>query len=131
MAARAQLTPCRTTLKTCFITGGSKGIGYEAARQLALILPDDGRIYLTSRDAGRGAKAVASLAAATGKPESLFAALELDTEDPLSLKNAVDALPVLDAFIMNASDPSAKGQGAHGVAACVNQSLDVRCSSRT
>jgi NAD(P)-dependent dehydrogenase (short-subunit alcohol dehydrogenase family) len=74
------------------VTGANKGIGKEIARQLA----DAGHtVYVGSRDADRGAAAVAEI----GGDARL---LVLDVTDAASVAAAARAVPALDILVNNA-----------------------------
>ena len=106
-----------TTLKTIVITGGTEGIGYEAARQCAS-LPGVEKLIITSRTAEKAKKRIASLAEQTGKPSSLFDYAVLDLESPDSISACIASLPSgIDALILNGSNPTAssKSLSDHGV----------------
>ena len=47
--------------KVAIVTGGNQGLGLALARGLCRLMGDDGIVYLTARDAQRGAAAVESL----------------------------------------------------------------------
>jgi len=79
-------------MKTVLITGAYRGLGYEAARQLA----DRGwKVILTTRNRDQGSAAAAKL-----KNTSF---LELDINDDLSVARAVKQVPQLDVLINNAA----------------------------
>lgn len=86
-------------MKTAFITGANKSIGFETARQL---LEKGYFVFLGSRDFERGSKAVEML-----KSEGLenVAAIEIDVTDEDSVKNARKEVgrktEVLDVLINN------------------------------
>ena len=69
-------------MKTAFITGANKGIGFENAKQL---LQKGFFVYLGSRNLENGTKAVQKL-----KAENLTSveAIEIDVTDNDSVKNA-------------------------------------------
>lgn len=69
-------------MKTAFITGANKGIGFETAKQL---LQKGFFVYLGSRNLENGTKAVQKL-----KAENLTSveAIEIDVTDNDSVKNA-------------------------------------------
>jgi len=97
-------------MKTGFITGANKGIGFETARQL---LQHGFYVYLGSRDLENGQKAVAQL-----KAEGLsnMEAIEIDVTDENSVKNARAKIgkktDVLDVLINNAGIPGGMPQTA-------------------
>lgn len=69
--------------KIALITGGNRGMGLEAGRQLA---SQGHTVILTSRDPDKGARAVSQLAA-----EGLKSAqVQLDVRDGASIKSAID-----------------------------------------
>ena len=84
------------------ITGANRGIGFEAAVQLAKTRRFS-RIFLTVRTADKGPAVVAAVAAASAQPSSLFAFLVVDLESHASVRDAVKALPSkVDAVLLNA-----------------------------
>ena len=87
--------------KTCLITGGSDGIGYAAARQLAAM---GARVVITGRNAAKTDAAVKRIAAETGNPavESLLADLSSQAETRRLAADALARLPRLDALLNNA-----------------------------
>lgn len=74
------------------VTGANKGIGREIARQLAAA---GHTVYIGSRDAARGEKAVAEI----GGDARL---LVLDVTDAASVETAVRRVPALDILVNNA-----------------------------
>jgi NAD(P)-dependent dehydrogenase (short-subunit alcohol dehydrogenase family) len=74
------------------VTGANKGIGKEIARQLAAT---GSRVYVGSRDAARGERAVADI----GGDARL---LVLDVTDTASIKEAASQLSTLDILVNNA-----------------------------
>jgi NAD(P)-dependent dehydrogenase (short-subunit alcohol dehydrogenase family) len=60
--------------KTVVVTGGTKGIGYETARELAA---RGATVITVGRDATRGADAVASIQHQTGKTTESFLQADL------------------------------------------------------
>lgn len=75
------------------VTGASKGIGLEIARQLA---DRDCTVWLTARDAERGEKAARGL---TGDVRFL----QLDVSDQASISAAAEQLSKLDVLVNNAA----------------------------
>ncbi len=74
------------------VTGANKGIGIQIARQLA----DGGlTVYVGSRDAGRGQRAVDEIAGDTRL-------LVLDVADEKSIAAAAEQVPSLDILVNNA-----------------------------
>jgi len=95
-------------MKTAFITGANKGIGFETARQL---LEEGFFVFIGSRNIGNGLEAVQKLKA---EGLSKVEAVELDVTDPASVRTAREEIgnkvSVLDVLINNAginggSDP--------------------------
>ncbi len=89
-----------TEMKTAFITGANKSIGFESTRQL---LQKGYYVYLGSRQKDAGEQAVKAL-----KAEGLtnVEAIQIDVTDPVSVKNARfevgQKTEVLDVLINNA-----------------------------
>jgi NAD(P)-dependent dehydrogenase (short-subunit alcohol dehydrogenase family) len=83
-------------MKKALITGANKSIGFETARQL---LNQGYFVYLGSRDAVRGAQAVAQL-----KSEGLdnVELLQIDVSNPASVEAAGKKVTNLDVLINNA-----------------------------
>jgi NAD(P)-dependent dehydrogenase (short-subunit alcohol dehydrogenase family) len=81
--------------KKALVTGGTSGIGREVAKQLAAL---GAEVYVSGRDAGRGAEAVAEIEAAGGRGR--FVAADLADFDALG-KLAEEVGPV-DILINNA-----------------------------
>jgi len=83
-------------MKKALITGANKSIGFETARQL---LNQGYFVYLGSRDAERGAQAVAQL-----KSEGLdnVELLQIDVSNPASVEAAGKKVSELDVLINNA-----------------------------
>jgi NAD(P)-dependent dehydrogenase (short-subunit alcohol dehydrogenase family) len=85
------------TAKTVLVTGASKGIGLEVARQLA---QRGWRVFVGARDAARGEAAAAAI-------EGDAALLELDVNQPGSLAKAARELTAeiaqLDVLVNNAA----------------------------
>lgn len=65
------------------VTGANRGIGYEAARQLAT---HGLHVVLTSRDAARGRDAAEQIRAAAGKPGVSVEWRQLDVTDAASVE---------------------------------------------
>ena len=104
-------------MHTLLITGANRGIGLEAAAQLASLGNFD-RIILTARTAEKGETAVkAALAQATLQPgrNFSFAVQVLDLESHASVRAAVKALPKLDGVVLNAGGLLGEELTAHGV----------------
>jgi NAD(P)-dependent dehydrogenase (short-subunit alcohol dehydrogenase family) len=79
-------------MKTVLLTGAYRGLGYEAASQLA----DRGwKVILTARNRDQGSAAAAKLKNASF--------LELDINDDLNVARAVKQVPQLDVLINNAA----------------------------
>jgi NAD(P)-dependent dehydrogenase (short-subunit alcohol dehydrogenase family) len=99
-------------MKTVLITGANKGIGFEAARQLA---QQGYHVYLGSRDLANGQRAVAQLQA-----EGLAAveAIQLDVSSTESVSAARAEIgrktDVLDALVNNAAITGGMPQTATG-----------------
>jgi 3-oxoacyl-[acyl-carrier protein] reductase len=89
--------------RSCVVTGASRGIGRETARQLCAEGAD---VLLLARDEGRLAEAVEEAAAATGGSGGSAAALALDVTDPDAgermLAAATERFGRLDALVNNA-----------------------------
>lgn len=87
-------------MKTAFVTGANKSIGFETAKQLA---QKGYFVYLGSRDEGRGNEAVNQL-----KSEGFtnVEAIQIDVSDEASVEQAKNMLtskiPALDLLINNA-----------------------------
>ena len=100
--------------KTCLITGGSDGIGYVAARELARM---GARVVIVGRNAAKTDAAVERIIAGTGNPavERLLADLSSQREVRRVAAEALERLPRLDVLLNNAgaiflsSRPSADG----------------------
>lgn len=87
--------------KTCLITGGSDGIGYCAARELASM---GARVVIVGRNAAKTDAAVESIIAETGNPavERLLADLSSQREVRRVAAEALERLPRLDVLLNNA-----------------------------
>jgi len=99
------------------ITGGNAGIGKDIARQVLLMNPK--KVYITSRSAERGQKALQELRTATGKDN--VEVLSLDLNSFASVQKAAEELkkkePKIDVLILNAgvgySDAGSKSQDGY------------------
>ena len=87
--------------KTCLITGGSDGIGYAAARELAHA---GARVVIVGRNAAKTDDAVRRIVAETGNPavERLLADLSSQAEVRRVAAEALGLLPRLDVLLNNA-----------------------------
>ena len=87
--------------KTCLITGGSDGIGYSAARELARM---GARVVIVGRNAAKTDAAVQRIIAETGNPavERLLADLSSQREVRRVAAEALERLPRLDVLLNNA-----------------------------
>ena len=87
--------------KTCLITGGSDGIGYTAARELARM---GARVVIVGRNAAKTDAAVERIIAETGNPavERLLADLSSQREVRRVAAEALERLPRLDVLLNNA-----------------------------
>ena len=87
--------------KTCLITGGSDGIGYAAARELARM---GARVVIMGRDVAKTGAAVKRIAAETGNPgvKGLLADLSSQREVRRVAAEALELLPRLDVLLNNA-----------------------------
>ena len=87
--------------RTCLITGGSDGIGYVAARELARM---GARIVIVGRSAAKTDGAVQRIIAETGNPavECLLADLSSQAEVRRVAAEALDLLPRIDVLLNNA-----------------------------
>ncbi len=125
------------TGRTVVVTGGSAGIGYFIAEQLA---GAGAHVVLAARDAHRAATAQAAIAAQ--HPHAVTSVLPLDLASLDSVRRAADALAdlervdalVLNAAVMRVSTPGAAtvdgfdpimGTGHLGNAALVARALPV------
>ena len=104
----------RSFMTTILLTGANRGIGLEAAAQLAASERFD-KIILTTRTADKGPAAIAAAAAQAGKPESLFSFQELNLYSHVNVRAAVNALPSLDAVVLNAGGMGGEALTEHGV----------------
>ena len=87
--------------KTCLITGGSDGIGYAAARELARM---GARVVIVGRSAAKTDAGVERIIAETGNPavECLLADLSSQREVRRVAAEALELLPRLDVLLNNA-----------------------------
>ena len=87
--------------KTCLITGGSDGIGYVAARELARM---GARVVIVGRNPAKTDAAVQRIVAETGNPavERLLADLSSQREVRRVAAEALERLPRLDVLLNNA-----------------------------
>ena len=87
--------------KTCLITGGSDGIGYAAARELARM---GARVVIVGRNAAKTDDAVQRITAETGNPavDRLLADLSSQREVRRLAAEALERLPRLDVLLNNA-----------------------------
>ena len=87
--------------KTCLITGGSDGIGYAAARELARM---GARVVIVGRNTAKTDAAVERIIAETGNPavECLLADLSSQREVRRVAAEALELLPRLDVLLNNA-----------------------------
>ena len=87
--------------KTCLITGGSDGIGYSAARELASM---GARVVIVGRNAAKTDAAVQRIIDETGNPavERLLADLSSQQEVRRVASEALERLPRLDVLLNNA-----------------------------
>ena len=111
-----------TERSTALVTGANKGIGLEIARGLGRL---GYRVWVGSRDLGRGAAAVAAL-----RREGLEAhALQIDVTDDASVAAAADALTRetdrLDALVNNAGISAGWGPPSQDGVASVRALYEV------
>lgn len=96
-----------TTKKTALVTGANKGLGFEAARQLAQL---GFTVWLGSRDQARGEAAAKELA-----DDSDVRPVTLDVTDAQSVRAAAvrigDETGALDVLVNNAGVALADGEG--------------------
>ena len=87
--------------KTCLITGGSDGIGYAAARELARL---GAKVVIVGRNAAKTDDAVRRITAETGNPavDRLLADLSSQREVRRLAAEALERLPRLDVLLNNA-----------------------------
>ena len=87
--------------KTCLITGGSDGIGYVAARELARL---GARVVIVGRNAAKTDAAVERIIAGTGNPavERLLADLSSQSDVRRLAAQVREQLPRLDVLLNNA-----------------------------
>jgi len=94
--------------KVFFITGGTAGVGAEAARQLSR-RGDVSKVIITSRTESSAKAAISTIATKAKRPETLFDYVLMDLDDPASCSAAVASLPkVVDIVILNAGPISLK-----------------------
>lgn len=87
--------------KIVLVTGANAGLGLETCAQLAE--KGVGKIILACRSEKKAKDAVQTLVSKTGKPESRFKILVMDTGDLDSCRGAADSVDgPLDAIVMNA-----------------------------
>lgn len=99
--------------KTVLITGANKSIGFETARQLLAL---DYRVFIGSRDLGRGNEAVAKLKSEGFQDVELLQVEVTDTGSIAKAKaNLESRIPALDVLINNAGIPGALPQNASEV----------------
>jgi NAD(P)-dependent dehydrogenase (short-subunit alcohol dehydrogenase family) len=77
-------------VQTTLITGGSRGLGYEVARQLVTA---GHRVWIGARDEARGQRAADSIGARF---------VQLDVTDDASVATAVETVGTLDVLVNNA-----------------------------
>lgn len=87
--------------KTCLITGGSDGIGYAAAHELARM---GAQVVIIGRNAAKTDAAIARIAAAAGNPaiDRILADLSSQQEVRRAAAQALERLPRLDVLLNNA-----------------------------
>jgi len=89
-----------------FITGGTSGIGAEAAMQLSK-LHTISKIIITSRSESSAKKAITALVAKSGVRKSKFDFVTMDLNDVSTCVAAVESLPTrVDVSILNAGSIS-------------------------
>ncbi|ANH82752.1 neomenthol dehydrogenase [Niabella ginsenosidivorans] len=105
-------------MKTAFITGANKGIGFETARQLAQL---GYFVYIGSRDPSKGSEAAEKLKAAGCTNVDC---IKIDVTDSHSIQSAVKKLerkiPCLDVLINNAGIAGTQPQN---ISACKTKLL--------
>lgn len=92
-------------MKVAVVSGANKGIGFHIARGLCKGLPASSTVYIGSRDAGNGERAVAAINAEGLRSEAKF--LQLDLSDEASISAAATSLQEahpdgIDVLINNA-----------------------------
>ena len=87
--------------KTCLITGGSDGIGYAAARELAHM---GWAVVIVGRNAAKTAAAVDRITAETGNPSVSFLLADLSSQDEVRVlaESVNEQVPRLDVLVNNA-----------------------------
>jgi len=96
-------------MSTICITGGTTGIGYEAALQLARGVRYD-KIIITSRTEASAKEAIGKLVTESNQPETKFDFVLLDLNCISSCTACAESLPNdLNAIVLNAGQMAAKG----------------------
>ena len=87
--------------KTCLITGGSDGIGYAAARELARM---GGAVVIVGRNADKTAAAVDRITGETGNPRVSFLLADLSSQEEVRFlaESVKEQAPRLDVLVNNA-----------------------------
>ena len=87
--------------KVCLVTGGSDGIGFEAARELARLGAD---VVIAGRNPGKTAAAASRIAEDTGNRSVRFLLADLSSQAEVRrlASQAKAELPRLDVLINNA-----------------------------
>eukprot|EP00729_Bicosta_minor_P027924 gene27924-5672_t len=102
-------------MPTVLITGANRGVGLEAAAQLAASGKFD-KVIVTVRSKPKGPPAVAAVSLLSKQPESTFETVAVDLCDHASVRTAVAALPSrLDAVVLNAGGLLGEELTEHGV----------------
>lgn len=96
-----------STSKVIIITGGTGGIGYQAALALAS-KPEKHTVVVTGRSQGSGEKAVLSLKEATGNPNIEYAVADMSAQKNVTAlgKDLLKRFPKIDEVINNAGNLS-------------------------